>query len=42
MNTKLKQAVLAALTSTALFGYGANAMADTTSDLVNALVEKAY
>ncbi|QVL45280.1 MAG: porin [Methylophilaceae bacterium] len=40
MNTKLKQAVLAALTSTALFGYGANAMADTTSDLVNALVEK--
>ncbi len=40
MNTKLKQAVMAALTSAALFGYGANAMADTTNDLVRALIEK--
>jgi phosphate-selective porin len=40
MNTKLKQAILAVLTSTALLGYGANAIADTTNDLIRALIEK--
>ena len=40
MSITLKRAVLAAVTGTALFGYGANAMADATFDLVQALVEK--
>lgn len=40
MSTTLKRAVLAAITGTALFGYGANAMADSTFDLIEALVEK--
>jgi len=40
MNITLKRAVMAAITGTALLGYGANAMADATFDLVQALVEK--
>ncbi len=40
MSITLKRAVLAAVTGTALFGYGTSAMADATFDLVQALVEK--
>jgi len=40
MNITLKRAVMAAITGTALLGYGANAMADATFDLVQALVDK--
>ncbi len=40
MSITLKRAVMAAITGTALFGYGANAMADATFDLVQALVDK--
>jgi len=40
MSITLKRAVMAAVTGTALFGYGANAMADATFDLVQALVDK--
>lgn len=40
MNVKLKRAVMVAFTGTALFGYGANAMADSTLDLIQALVDK--
>jgi phosphate-selective porin OprO and OprP len=40
MNVTLKRAVMAALTGTALMGFGSNAMADSTFDLIQALVEK--
>ncbi len=40
MSITLKRAVLAAVTGTALFGYGANAMADASFDLIQALVDK--
>jgi phosphate-selective porin OprO and OprP len=40
MNVKLKRAVMAALTGTALLGFGSNAMADSSFDLIQALVDK--
>ena len=40
MNFKLNKLVLASLTSSFLLGFGANAMADSTFDLVQALVTK--
>jgi phosphate-selective porin OprO and OprP len=40
MNFKLKHLVAATLAGTALLGFGANAMADTTDDIVNALITK--
>jgi polyhydroxyalkanoate synthesis regulator phasin len=40
MNVKLRSAVMATLTSTFLLGFGSNAMADSTYDLVQALVDK--
>jgi phosphate-selective porin OprO/OprP len=40
MNVKLKRAVMAAVTGTALFGFGSNAMADSQLDLIQALVDK--
>ena len=40
MNFKLNKLVAAALASTFLLGFGANAMADTTDDIVNALMAK--
>lgn len=40
MNMKLHSLVAATLTSTFLLGYGATAMADSTFDLVDALVKK--
>jgi phosphate-selective porin OprO and OprP len=40
MNIKLRQLVAASLAGTALLGFGANAFADTTDDIVNALIAK--
>ena len=40
MNFKLHKLVLASLVSTALLGFGTNAVADTTDDIVNALMAK--
>jgi len=40
MNIKLKRTVMTAITSTVLFGYATNAMADPTFDLIQALVTK--
>jgi phosphate-selective porin OprO and OprP len=40
MNYKLRQLVAATLAGTALLGFGANAFADTTDDIVNALIAK--
>lgn len=40
MNVQLKRAVMAAVTGTALLGFGSNAMADSTFDLIQALVDK--
>ena len=40
MNFKLNKLVVSALASTFLLGFGANAMADSTFDLVQALVTK--
>jgi polyhydroxyalkanoate synthesis regulator phasin len=40
MNTKIRSLVATAVTSTFLLGYGASAMADSTFDLVDALVKK--
>ena len=40
MNFKLNKLVLASLTSSFLLGFGANAMADSTFDLVQALIAK--
>jgi polyhydroxyalkanoate synthesis regulator phasin len=40
MNVKLRSAVMATLASTFLLGFGSNAMADSTYDLVQALVDK--
>lgn len=40
MNTKIRSLVATAVTSTFLLGYGATAMADSTFDLVDALVKK--
>ena len=40
MNIKLRNLVAATLAGTALLGFGANAFADTTDDIVNALIAK--
>ncbi len=40
MNFKLHKLVVASLVSTALLGFGTNAMADSTDDIVNALMAK--
>ncbi|MBC7755886.1 MAG: hypothetical protein H7Z20_04425 [Bdellovibrio sp.] len=40
MNYKLRQLVAATLAGTALLGFGANTFADTTDDIVNALIAK--
>ena len=40
MNFKLRNLVAATLAGTALLGFGANAMADSTDDIVNALMAK--
>ncbi len=40
MNIQLRRALMTALTGTALFGFGTNAMADSTFDLIQALVDK--
>ena len=40
MNYKLRQLVAATLAGTALLGFGANAFADSTDDLLNALIAK--
>ena len=40
MNFKLNKLVLTALTSTVLLGFGANAVADSTDDILNALIAK--
>ncbi|MFK8066900.1 MAG: OprO/OprP family phosphate-selective porin [Gammaproteobacteria bacterium] len=40
MNIKLKRTAMMAIISTVLFGYGTNAMADPTADLIRTLVEK--
>ena len=40
MNFKLRNLVVASLASTVLMGVGSNAMADTTDDIVNALMAK--
>lgn len=40
MNFKLRSLVAATLTGSLLMGFGANAMADSTTDIVNALVSK--
>ena len=40
MNIQLRRAVMTALAGTALCGFGSNAMADSTFDLIQALVEK--
>jgi phosphate-selective porin OprO and OprP len=40
MNFKLRKLVATTLTSTFLLGFGANAMADSTDDIVNALMAK--
>ena len=40
MNVKLNKIVLATLTSTVLMGFGANAFADSTDDILNALIAK--
>lgn len=40
MNFKLRNLVATTLAGTALLGFGANAMADTTTDIVNALISK--
>ncbi len=40
MNLKVNKLVATALTSTFLLGFGANAMADSTDDLINALIAK--
>ena len=40
MNIQLRRALMTALTGTALFGFGSNAMADSTFDLIQALVDK--
>jgi len=40
MNFKLRSLVAATLAGTALLGFGANAMADSTDDIVNALMAK--
>ena len=40
MNYKLRHLVAATLAGTALLGFGANAFADTTDDIVNALIAK--
>ena len=40
MNFKLHKLVVASLVSTALLGFGTNATADTTDDIVNALIAK--
>ena len=40
MNTKLKKLVVATLTSTVLLGFGTSAIADSTNDIVNALMAK--
>ncbi|MGJ8619930.1 MAG: OprO/OprP family phosphate-selective porin [Methylophilaceae bacterium] len=40
MNFQLRRALMTALAGTALFGFGSNAMADSTFDLIQALVEK--
>ncbi|MEN9725316.1 MAG: hypothetical protein RLZZ98_825, partial [Pseudomonadota bacterium] len=38
MQTIKMRGVVAAVTGALLFGFGANAMADSTTDIVNALV----
>ena len=40
MNFKLHKLVVASLSGAILFGFGAHAMADSTSDIVNALISK--
>ena len=40
MQTIKMRGVVAAVTGALLFGFGANAMADSTTDIVNALVAK--
>jgi phosphate-selective porin OprO and OprP len=40
MNIKLTKLVVATLTGTALLGFGANAFADSTDDILNALIAK--
>ncbi len=40
MNFKLRNLVAATLAGTALLGFGANAMADSTDDILNALIAK--
>ena len=40
MNYKLRHLVAATLAGTALLGFGVNALADTTDDIVNALIAK--
>ncbi len=40
MNIQLRRAVMTALAGTALCGFGSNAMADSTFDLIQALVDK--
>ena len=40
MNVKLNKIVMAALTGTVLLGFGVNAMADSTDDILNALIAK--
>ena len=40
MNFKLRSLVVGALASTFMLGFGANAVADTTDDIVNALIAK--
>ena len=40
MNFKLRKLVAASLSGAFLLGFGANAMADSTSDIVNALISK--
>lgn len=40
VNIQLRRVVMAALTGSALLGFGSNAMADSTFDLIQALVDK--
>ena len=40
MNVKLNKIVMASLTGAALLGFGANAVADSTDDILNALIAK--
>ncbi len=40
MNTQIHHLVVASLTSALLIGFGANVMADSTNDIVNALISK--